>query len=167
MLLLQSHSLIICLLERISCGSIEVVWLFKLFLANFMEFLDPLKFIGVYFCMVILLALQLKLVLGDYLFLRFWVKWMISHCTFRCDHSIHALIVVFFLWDRGKPNFFIEPDREDIDAAIYWRTQLTCLLVVFHHSIGADVLLSIMQNLLGWFINRKHSKTARGTFLSI
>jgi hypothetical protein len=41
--------LIICLLESISSGSIEIVWLFKFFLADFVELLDPLNFTGMHF----------------------------------------------------------------------------------------------------------------------
>lgn len=71
MLLLESYSLIIGLIESISRGSIEIVWLFKFFLTYFVEFLDSLKFISMHFLMMILLTLQLKLVLGDYLFVKF------------------------------------------------------------------------------------------------
>lgn len=167
MLLLESYSLIIGLIESISRGSIEIVWLFKFFLTYFVEFLDSLKFISMHFWMMILLTLQLKLVLGDYLFVKFWINWMISHGTFRSNHSICTIIVIFILRDRRKPNLFIEPDWEYIDTTIYRRAQLACLLIIFHHGICAHILLGIVQYLLWWFIDCKHSKTTRRTFLSI
>ena len=166
MLLLKSHCLVIGLLESISGGSIEIVWLFQFFLAYFVEFLDSLKFISMHFWMI-LLTLQLKLVLGDYLFMGFWINWVISHRTFRSNYSIYTFIVVFVMWDRRKSNFFIKPDWEYIDTTINRRAQLACLLIILHHGISTNILLSIMQYLLWLFINRKHSKATRRTFLSI
>ncbi len=114
------------------------------------------------------LALQLQLMFRNYLLLiQFWVPRAVSHCTLRSNDGVDTFIVVLIVRDGRKPDFFIKSDWEKVDAAVDRGTQLICLLVILHHGVSADIFLGVVEDLLRRFIDRKHSKAARGALFPV